>query len=149
MLDRFLPRRLDNAYRGHRLALWLFAVVVFVQAGQGLMSMFNGYYAASSPDAIPLDTYGPAAAGTVVTLFALLGLLRLIICLVCVLALVRYRTMIPLMFALLALEYSSRRLTLYLLPIVRTGTPPGTIVNLALLALMVVGLILSLRIRRH
>jgi hypothetical protein len=144
MLDLLLPQRIDNAYRGHRLAVWLFALVVFVQAGQGLMSIFNGYYAASAPDAIPLDTYTAAAAQTVVSLFALLGLLRLIICLVCVLALARYRAMIPLMFALLVLEYVSRRLILQCLPIVRSGTPPGSVVNVALLAAMILGGALSL-----
>jgi hypothetical protein len=145
MIGRLFPQRLDNAYRGHRLAIWFFALVVFVQAGQGLMSIFNGRYAASSPDSIPLDTYGAAAAQTVVSLFALLGLLRLVICLLCVVALVRYRAMIPLMFALLVLEYLSRRLILHFLPIVRSGTPPGSVVNLALLGVMIVGLALSLR----
>lgn len=97
MLDRLLPRRIDNDYRGHGLALWLLALVVLVQAGQGLMSIFKGYY------------------------------------------------VIPLMFALLSLEYLSRRLILHFLPIVRTGTPPGSVVNLVLLAVMIVGLALSLR----
>ena len=145
MLGQLLPQRFDNTYRGHRVAVWLFALVVFVQTGQGLMSIFNGYYAASSPDAIPLETYSPAAARTVVSLFALLGLLRLIICLLCALALFRYRAMIPLMFALLVLEYLSRRLILHFLPIIRSGTPPGSVVNLALVAMMIVGLALSLR----
>jgi hypothetical protein len=149
MLDQLLPQHLDNTYRGNRLAIWLLALVVFVQAGQGLMSIFNGYYAASAPDAIPLDTYTAAAAETVVSLFALLGLMRLIICFLCVLALVRYRAMIPLMFALLVLEYLSRRLILQFLPIVRSGTPPGSVVNLALLAVMIVGLALSLRSKGH
>jgi len=145
MLDRLLPQQIDNTFRGYKLAIWLFALVVFVQAGQGLMSIFNGYYAASSPDAIPLDSYTAPAADTVVSLFALLGLLRLIICILCVLALLRYRAMIPLMFALLVLEYLSRRLILQFLPIMRSGAPPGSVVNLTLLAMMIVGLALSLR----
>ena len=149
MLSQLLPQHFDNTYRGYRLAIWLFALVVFVQAGQGLMAIFNGYYAASSPDAIPLDTYSPAAARTVVSLFALLGLLRLVICFLCVLALLRYRAMIPLMFALLVVEYLSRRLILQFLPIVRSGTPPGSVVNLGLLAVMIVGLALSLRSKGH
>ena len=149
MLAQLFPERIDNDYRGHGLAPWLFALVVLVQAGQGLMSIFNGYYAASSPDAIPLDKYAPAAAQTVVSLFALLGLLRLIICFLGALALIRYRAMIPLMFALLSLEYLSRRLILHFLPIVRTGTPPGSVVNLVLLAVMIVGLALSLRSPRN
>jgi hypothetical protein len=49
------------------------------------------------------------------------------------------------MFALLLLQHLSRSLIHLLLPIVRTGTPPGFYINLILLALMVVGLALSLR----
>jgi len=52
--------------------------------------------------------------------------------------------LIPLMFALLLLENLSRKLILQVMPIPRTGTPPGFFVNLVLLALMVVGLALSL-----
>jgi hypothetical protein len=63
--------------------------------------------------------------------------------------LVRYRAMIPLMFALLVLEYLSRRPILLFLPIVRSGPPPGSVVNLALLAVMIVGLALSLRSKGH
>jgi hypothetical protein len=49
------------------------------------------------------------------------------------------------MFALLLLEHLSRRLILYFSPIIRTGTPPGFYVNLVLLAVMLLGLALSLR----
>ena len=31
MLERLLPSRADNAYHGHKLALWLFAVVVMAR----------------------------------------------------------------------------------------------------------------------
>jgi hypothetical protein len=48
------------------------------------------------------------------------------------------------MFALFALEWLSRRLILYFLPIARTGTPYGFYMNLGLLALMLLGLVLSL-----
>jgi MYXO-CTERM domain-containing protein len=51
------------------------------------------------------------------------------------------------MFALLLLEHVGRRLVLYLMPIARTGTPPGYYVNLVLLAVMLLGLALSLRRR--
>jgi hypothetical protein len=48
------------------------------------------------------------------------------------------------MLAVLLLEHLCRRLIFFVMPIVRTGTPPGIFVNLALIALMVVGLALSL-----
>jgi hypothetical protein len=145
LTDRLLPQRVDNRYRGYKLALWLFALVVVMKVAMSLNSIFNGHMVASSADGIPLDTFPPAAAQTVVSLFAIWGLAHLMICLLCILVLARYRSMVPLMFALLLLEHLSRKLVLLFLPIVRTGTPPGFFVNLALLALMVVGLALSLR----
>ena len=145
MFDRLLPPRFDNAYRGNKLALWLLALVVLLRTVMSLGSIFNGYSVATSADGIPLDTFPSAAAQTIVSLFALLGLSHLMICLLCALVLVRYRSMVPIMLALLLLHFLGGRLILYLLPIVRTGTSPGFYVNLALLALMVVGLALSLR----
>ena len=99
---------------------------------------------AKSADGIPVDTYAPAAAQTIVALFALGALYRLIISLLCVLVLVRYRSAIPFMFALLVLSYLASQLILQFIPIVRTGTPPGIVVNLIMFALMIVGLMLSL-----
>ncbi len=144
MFNRLLPERADNMYRGRKLALWLLGVILFVKVGQSVMSIINGYSAATGPDGIPLDTFTSAAAHAVVSLFALLGLSNLVICLIGILILVRYRGLVPFMFALLVLDYLSRRLILHFLPIVRTGTPPGLYINIGLLALMILGLALSL-----
>jgi hypothetical protein len=145
LTDRLLPRHVDNTYHGYRLALWLFGLVVFMKVAMSLNAIFNGHFVASSADGIPLDTFTPAGAQAVVSMFAAWGLSQFIICLLCLLVLARYRAMIPFMFALLLLEHLSRRLIFHVMPIVRTGTPPGFIVNIVLLALMVVGLALSLR----
>ena len=110
-------------------------------------SIFNGFSVASTADGIPLETYTPASAGAVVSMFAAWGLSQLIICLLCVLVMARYRAMIPFMFALLLLEHLCRRLIFWVMPIDRRGTPPGIYLNLAITALMVVGLLLSLRSR--
>jgi len=145
MFNQLLPQRVDNTYRGYKLALWLFGLLMFMKVAIGLNSIFNGYAVASSADGIPLDTFTSAGAQTVVSLFALLGLSHLVICLVGILVLVRYRALVPLMFALLLLQHLSRTLILQIIPIARTGTPPGSAVNLVLLALMIVGLALSVR----
>ena len=147
MFERLLPRHIDNTYHGRKAALWLFALLVLMKSAISLNSIFNGHSVATSADGIPLDTFTPAGAQAVVSAFAAWGLAQLVICLLCLLALARYRAMIPFMFALLLLEHLSRRLLFWLMPIVRTGTPPGFYVNLMLLALMVAGLALSLRSR--
>lgn len=144
MLNQLLPRQLDNTYRGYKLALWLFAILVFLKSVISLNSIINGRDVASSADGIPLDIFTPSGAQTVVSLFALLGLSNLVISLLCLVVLARYRALIPFMFALLLLQHLGRKLILQFLPIVRMGTPPGSVVNLVLLALMVVGLALSL-----
>jgi len=145
MLDQLLPKRIDNTYRGHKLALWLLAALVLVKGSIGLGTMFNGHSAATTADGIPLDTFTPAGVQAFVSLFAAWGLSQLMLNLIGVLALVRYRAMVPLMFALLLLEHLSRKLIFLVLPIARAGTPPGFFVNLVLVAVMIVGLVLSLR----
>jgi hypothetical protein len=145
MFAQLLPRPLDNTYHGHTLAIWLLACTVLVKTAMSLNVIFNGRFVASSADGIPLDTFPAAAAQTVIAIFAIWGLAQLVICSMSVLVLVRYRGLIPLMFVLFLLEGLARRLVLHYLPIARTGRPPGFGVNLALLAMTVVGLALSLR----
>jgi hypothetical protein len=144
MLNRLLPRQADNAYRGYRLALWVFGLLVLVRTIMSVNSMINGRDIASSADGIPLETYTPDGARTVVSLFAVLGLSNLMICILGIVVLVRYRALVPLMFSLLLLQHLARRVIHQFLPIATTGDPPASVINLVLLSLMVVGLVLSL-----
>jgi hypothetical protein len=149
MLDHVLPPHIDNTYRGHRLALWLFIPVVILKLLMSLGSIFNGENVLRLADGIPLDSYTPAGASTVVSLFAAWGLFHLVIVMLCVLALLRYRALVPFMFALLLTEHLIRKqLILAFLPIARVATTSGRVVNGALLILMVAGLVLSLWRRR-
>jgi hypothetical protein len=144
MFDKLLPQRIDNTYRGYKVALWLFGLIVAVRITQSLLVIFNGYSTAKNADGIPLDTYTPAAAQTVVAFFTQGALSRLIISLLCVLALVRYRSAIPFMFVLLLLNYLASKLILQFVPLVSTGTSPAGTVNMVMFALMIIGLVLSL-----
>ena len=143
MLGLLFPAQIDNTYRGHKLALWLFGLVVLAKLAIGFGSVFNTYRAASGADGIPLDTYPAAAAQAVMSLFALLGWLHIVLGVICIVVLIRYRAMVPLMLALLILEYLGRRAILMLMPIER-GVTSGTFINLAILAVMIVALVLSL-----
>jgi hypothetical protein len=147
MLDELFPRPIDNTYRGSRVALWLFGLVVTVRVFQSVAVIFDGYGTAMSADGIPLDSYTPEAARQMVALFAQGSLWRLTLGLLCVLVLVRYRRGVPLMFALLLLNYLASQLLFLFVPLTRAGTPPGPYVNFGLFVLTVVGLALSLRNR--
>lgn len=143
-MSLLLPRQADNSYRGSRIALGIFAVLLLMRIVMSVNSIVNGRFVASSADGIPLDAYPPAAARTAVTLFALLALANLMIALVGLLVLVRYRSLIPLFFVIFLLHHVGRRLILEWMPIERVGAPPGSTISLGLLALTVVGLALSL-----
>jgi hypothetical protein len=147
MFDKLLPRPIDNTYRGYKVSLWLFGLVVGVRIAQSLAVIFNGYSTARDADGIPVDTYAPAAAQQMVALFAQGSLWRLTLGLLCVLVLARYRSAVPLMFALLLLNYLASQLIFQFIPLTRTGTPPGPYVNFGLFVLTIVGLVLSLRSR--
>jgi len=144
VIDTLLPPRLDNEYRGSRSALWLLGLTVLMKSIQSLAIIFNGNATARGADGIPLDAFTPEAAQTVVAVFAQGSVWRLFFCLLCGLVLLRYRNAVPLMFALLALNYLAAQLVLGFVPLPRVGAPVGPLVNLALFVVMLVGLGLSL-----
>ena len=148
MLSPLLPRQAGNSYQGSRLALWFLGALVLLKCVIGFNSIINGQDVASTADGIPLDTFTPAGARAVVSLFALLGVSSLMFSVLCVVVLIRYRSLVPLMFVLVLLEHLGKRLVHQFMPITTTGSPPASIVNLIILTLIVAGLMLSLW-KRH
>jgi hypothetical protein len=61
MLDRILPARIDNRYRAHVLALWLFVPIAFMKVGVSLAHRFEADGGARSISTTPLDTSPPSA----------------------------------------------------------------------------------------
>ena len=148
MFGDLLPKRLDNDYRGHKLALWLCGLVVEMKGTQSLAIIFNGHYTASGAVGIPLDSFTPQVAQTVVAVFAQGSLWRLFFCLLGAILLLRYRSAVPLMLALLASNYLAAQLLFEFVPLPRVGAPVGPLVNFLLFVVMCIGLALSLWRRR-
>lgn len=145
MLNRIFPPQFDNDYRGHRLALWIFGLLVLMKLAISLSAIFDTYDMARSADGIPIDAFTSGGAEAVVSVTTLLGLSHFVLASLGVLALVRYRAMIPFMYLLLLVEYLGKKWILLVKPIVRTGPSPSTYVNLVLITLLIAGLALSLR----
>ncbi len=144
MPNNLKPQTIDNNYRGRKLALWIFALVIAIRALQSVMIIFNGHSTVINADGVPLDTYPAGAAQTILATFAVASVSRLIICGIGATVLFCYRRAIPFMFVVLGVLYLGSQLVLYFIPMVRVGTPPGTYMNLALFVLTLVGLALSL-----
>jgi len=144
MLDRLLPRHLADGYRGHRVALWLLGLLAFMKVAMGANSIFNGREVASGADGIPLATFPPEAAQAVLALFAGWGFGQVLLGLLGVVAIVRARALVPLVFALLLVENVGRKVIFAFLPYATAPTTANIVVNSLFIALMVVGLVLSL-----
>ncbi len=143
-----LPQPIDNTYKGQKLALWLFGFVMLIKIVQSTVILINDGSVVKGADGIPLDTFSPEAAHTIVSLFALTSLYRLIICLLGVIALFRYRSAIRFMFAVLAIEYLARQFIFVFYPLGSVGSPPGPTVNLVLFIISVIGFAFTLWTRR-
>ena len=150
MLNRIFPRQFDNTYRGHWLGLWLFIPVMLVKGIQSVDTILLTRLVAVGPDAIPLDRFGAACTETVLSLFALMGMCLLILPLQSIVVLIRYRSMIPFMYLSLLVVLIGSRAIQFVHPLARSSTLPyGVIMNLAILAVAVLGFVLSLRDKRE
>lgn len=145
LLDRLFPGRIDNTFDGHRAALWLLGLFIALKLAMSVNSMLNTASVAASADGLPLDSFGPAAARAVLMLFALVALGQLTLAVIALIALIRYRAMVPLMYLVLLGEQLARRFIVQGYAVERTeGISAGWYVNIGLLALLTVGLVLSL-----
>lgn len=148
MPGSLLPSKPHDGYEGRSPALWILALILLLELVIGFRSVFDAHAVATAADGIPLDMYGAAASRTIVSLFALLGVSRLVLGVLGIVVLLRYRALVPFVYALLLADALGRRLVLRFWPIPRSGGTGGSVVTLTLLALMVAGLALSLWRRR-
>jgi len=150
ILGRILPRQVDNRLAGHPAALWLLGLFVALKLLMSVNSLLDTEAVAVGADGFPLDAYGPAGARAALMLFALLSLDQLVLALIALAALIRYRAMVPLIYVVLLGEQLARRFIVSSYAVPRTGSGPiGWYVNMGLLALLTLGLVLSLLPRRR
>jgi len=143
MFETVFPRVADNRFPGRRLGLWLFGLML-LKIVMGLNVMANAPTVARSADGVPVDSFGAAPRAAFLFVFAAWGLCQLVLGLASLVVLLRYRSLVPLMFLALLIEQLGRMgLRLYW-PVERIPNAPGTPINIALAAVMVLGFALSL-----
>ena len=144
MLKRIFPERIDNNYRGYKLAIWIFILIAFMKVALSLAHIFVADGGAQSVSTIPLDTYSASAAQNIIAIMARLGLEQLLPAVIFVVVLIRYRSMIPLMYVLIVLQYIAQEGIVYMKPLALAGTSGASTPALVFTALSVLGLVLSL-----
>ncbi|MCH2169667.1 hypothetical protein MK489_02695 [Myxococcota bacterium] len=145
MIERLLPKSIDQGYHGHALAKWVLAVLTVITLVRSLIHIFFPDGGAQSIATIPLSTFTSAGGSAVVTIFALWGLSQLLLGFVYLAVLVRYQALIPFIYLLFIAEYLGRALIGFAKPLLTIDTPPGATANMVFPILGVVMFALSLR----
>jgi hypothetical protein len=140
-----LPRNDLRTYAGKRPALYAFYLVTAFTIGRSLVHIIAPDGGAGSIASIPLAEFTSNGAAVVIHLFALWGLSQLLIGIFYLLAALRYRALIPLMYFLAIAEYLARLLIALAKPFETSATAPGAVGNYILPPLLFVMLLLSLR----
>lgn len=144
MLSRLFPSVVDNVYRGHVLAILLLVPILIMKLAMSSVAIFNPRFGAETADGIPVSTFGARGEQEFLELFAILGLAQFTLAAMAVIALIRYRAMIPMMFLILAAEQLCRRFLLMKNPIPWFPDPPQITINLVILVGLFVGFVLPL-----
>jgi hypothetical protein len=149
MLSRVFPRQADNRFDGHRSALWLLWFLVALMLIVGTRSIVSTESVAVGADGIPIHSFGPTGARTVLMLFALDSVGTLTVAFLCVAILVRWRSLVPFLYLLLLGGQIVRRVVIQSYAIPRAeGSIAGWWLVAFILGLLSLGLLLSLIGRR-
>ena len=144
MLSRILPPRIDNRFRGHAAALWLFVPLAFMKVALGLVHIFRADGGAQSVSTMPLDAYPAGAAQNIIGLMARMGLEQLLLGLLFVVVLLRYRALVPLMYAVAVAHYVAQYAIASMKPLALAGTSGAGTMHLVIGLISMIGLLLSL-----
>jgi len=143
MFGRLFPREFDNAYRGHWLALVILGLLLFLRLAQTGIGLVDPVLVIRGPDGILFDTFNAPAQAAFTYVFRLLCFLNILVCLIGVLAFVRYRAMVPLIYLVLLVLLAGQKVIGLLYPIPRAPGAPGGMIVLAMLAVTLLGCLLS------
>ena len=148
-LSNLFPRQITNEFSGLRIALWGFFLLTAMTLWRSQHHIFSSDGGAQSIATIPLEKYSDSAASTIIGMFALWGLSQLIVGLIYLVAAIRYRSMIPMLYLLSVFEYLLRATYIPAYKSIETaGTAPGAVGNLPLIIFSFTMLVLSLWSRK-
>ena len=148
-MNYLFPKCIDNNYKGNKAPLFLFYLITSYTIIRSLIHLFSPDGGAQSIATIPLHSFTKNASDTIIHLFAQWGLSQLLIGLLYIIVLIKYKSLIPLMYLFLTIEYSTRLLLGFYKPFELEGYAPGGIGNYFLVPLFMVMFILSINNSRY
>ena len=115
-----------------------------VTVARSLIHIYAEDGGAQSIATIPLDSYSSEAAQAIITLMALWGLSQILLAVIYLITILRYKSLIPLMYLLIVIEYLGRHFIIIFNPIETLGTAPGATVNLIMAPIALILMLLAI-----
>ena len=141
LFETLLPAKIDNTLRGWKLPFYIFALYALVSAVRSCIHLLSPDGGAGTIAGMDLSVAG---ADGIIFAFALWGSSQVLFAIIQLLVVIRYRSLIPFMWLMLALEVLLRELVGKMKPVTFAHTPPGAIGNQLILPLAALMLGLSL-----
>ena len=141
VFEILLPAKIDNVIRGTKIPFYIFAIYAIVSTVRSCIHLLSPDGGAGTIAGMDLSVVG---ADGIIFAFALWGSSQLLFALIQLLAVIRYRSLIPFMWLMLALEVLLRELVGAMKPVTFANTPPGAIGNQIILPLAVLMVVWSL-----
>jgi hypothetical protein len=141
ILETLLPAQADNTIRGSKIPFYFFILLALIGTVRSCIHIFSPDGGAGSIAGMDLTVSG---ANEVIFAFALWGAEQLIYALLQWVVILRYRSLVPLMWGVQFLETLGRMLIGQLKPITFSHTPPGAYQNYIYLGLAILMLALAL-----
>jgi hypothetical protein len=136
-----LPGKADNVIQGSKVPFYLLILIASIGLVRSCVHIFSFDGGAGSIAGMNLNVTG---ANGIIFAFALWGSAQLIYALLQWLVILRYRSLIPLMWGMQLLETLGRMLVGWIKPVTFAYVPPGAYQNYIYLALGVAMLALAL-----
>jgi len=138
MLENLFPKTADNNYKGNKIAKWVLYFYVFKSFFAGCVHMFASDGGAQSIGSVALDSFTQGGADSFVTMFAMWGMEQFVIGLIALVILWRYKSLIPMLWGVYAIEYIGRGVIPLIKPgLVTANTPPGAVMDYVLIPLAI------------
>ena len=141
VFEILLPAKIDNVIRGTKIPFYIFAIYAIVSTVRSCIHLLSPDGGAGTIAGLDLSVAG---ADGIIFAFALWGSSQLLFALIQLFAVIRYRSLIPFMWLMLALEVLLRELVGAMKPVTFAHTPPGAIGNQIILPLAVLMVVWSL-----
>jgi len=148
MFNKILPDTIDNTYKGNKIVLWFFYLITAVTVVRSCIHIFKYDGGAQSIATIPLDTFTEGGAAVVILIFAYWGLSQLMFGIIQVIVALKYKSLIPLMYLMLVIEWAGRFVISLFKTIETTGQAPGGIGNIVLPIVCFIMFFLSINKRK-